>query len=106
MQAFFVIGLILWSIFGSPKKNLADWFYEYEPAPWEAVDAFYYSDNNNLAKYTASYGMKSLDDCRVWASGQATAQNDPYFARSSYLCWIGKTGDEFAGMQVYRTNAR
>ncbi|MEY4209369.1 MAG: hypothetical protein RLZZ20_2521, partial [Pseudomonadota bacterium] len=25
---------------------------------------------------------------------------------ASYLRWIGKTGDEFAGMPVYRTNAR
>ncbi len=54
MQALFVIGLIIWAILGSPKKNLAEWFYEDEPAPWETVDAFYYADNHNLAKHTAS----------------------------------------------------
>jgi hypothetical protein len=56
--------------------------------------------------HSVAYGVKSLDECRRWAAGQAIANNDPYFSRSSYLCWIGKTGEEFAGMPVYRTNAR
>jgi hypothetical protein len=106
MPAFIAIGMILWAIFGSPKKDLANWLYEYEPAPWETVDAFYYPDNNNLAKHSAAYGLKSLDECRKWVSGQAAAYNDPNFSRSSYLCWIGKTDEEFAGMKIYRTNAR
>lgn len=98
--------LILWAVFGSPLKDIANWFYEYEPAPWETVDAFYYYDNKNPAKHSTAYGIKSLDECRRWASGQAAMNNDPYFTRSSYLCWIGKTGEQFAGMEVYRTNAR
>lgn len=103
----FIIGaLILWAIFGSPKHDLADWFYKYEPAPWETVDAFYYPDNNNLAKYSGAYGLKTLDECRDWATRQAIAHNDGFFYHSSYLCWIGKTDKEFAGMQVYRTNAK
>lgn len=106
MQVLVFIGLILWAVFGSPKKDVANWFYDYKPAPWETIDAFYYPDNNNLSKHSVAYGINSLDECRRWASGQAAANNDPYFTRSSFLCWIGKTGEEFAGMKVYRTNAR
>ncbi len=106
MPTFIVIAVILWAIFGSPKKDIANWFYEYEPAPWETVDAFYYPNNNNLTKHSAAYGLKSLDECRRWAFGQAAADNDSYFSRSSYLCWIGRTNEEFAGMKVYRTNAK
>ncbi len=103
----FIVGaLILWAIFGSPMHDLAEWFYKYKPAPWEKVDAIYYPDNDNRAKHSIAAGLSSLDECRTWANSQASADNDPYFIRSSYLCWIGKTNEEFAGMQVYRTNAK
>ncbi len=101
-----VIALILWAIFGSPLKTVANRFYEYEPAPWETVDAFYYYDNRDLAKHSSAHGLKTLDECRSWANGQAAMNRDLAFERSSYLCWIGKTGEQFAGKDVYRTNAR
>ena len=41
MHYLVILILIFWAVFGEPKKNIANSFYEFEAAPWETVDAFF-----------------------------------------------------------------
>ena len=37
----FGIAVLIWLTLGSALQNLARWIWPNDPAPWEAVDAFY-----------------------------------------------------------------
>lgn len=106
MPALFFIGIALWFIFGNPKVTVANWFWEYEAAPWETVDAFYYylDDSNKERIYTIP-GLETVQSCRDQAYAAAARNKDPAMLRSSYECGIQKLRD-FAGIGVYRTTVR
>lgn len=101
-----VVALIIWAVLGSPKKDVANWFYKDKAAPWETVDAFYYPDRSNLNKVEMAYGLKSVEACRDWVYFQASLHRDPGMNRSSYGCGIGRLSEAHYGIPVYRTDTR
>jgi hypothetical protein len=102
MRALIIIGLILWFIFGDPGRTVAGWFWEYDAAPWERVDAFYYPDRSNLEKVQQHSNVGGVPECRAWVNKMAAAKGDPYMRRGDYECGVGEPKDMY-GMKVYRT---
>lgn len=96
-----VIGMLVWFVVGDPPRTVADWFWEYSPAPWERVDALYFPNRNTLTVYEMETDVGSIDNCRAWAKIVADIKGDPNFLRSSYECGIGKPDIE-ASLPVYR----
>ena len=105
MQWLLLLGLGGWAIFGSPTKDVANWFWSNEAAPWETVDAFYYPDRNDLSRDQRAYGLESVDACRAWVNGVAHSHNDIGIRRGSYECAVGYLED-FGDLRVYRTTVR
>ncbi len=105
MPALILIGVILWAVFGSPKKDVANLIWPDSPAPWETVDAFYYPNRHNLSTFETVRGLASLDGCRAWVRGAAAVRGDHGVVRGDYECGIGQTGT-FMGLSVYRVTAR
>lgn len=95
--AFLAIGA--WFLFGSPKNDLADWFYPDEPAPWEKVDLFYYPRANNLNKVEEYRNVGSLRDCQSRAYFLRTRPNLP---PGDYECAVGDTGQRLGDIKIYR----
>lgn len=100
-----LVALVAWWIFGSPAKNVADWIWDDDAAPWEAVDAYYYPNGSDLTVWRAMPGLSSVADCRTWVRGEASWNGDAGFIRGDYECAVGKL-DDFAGLPVYRATVR
>ena len=94
------IAILLWAIFGSPKNDVANWFWSDKAAPWEDATAFYYPDRSNLSKSVSS-GVGGVDECRDWVYAQAARRNDPNIQRGDYECGVGFLR-MFGGLKVYR----
>ena len=94
--------LILWAIFGHPSRDIAGWFWEYDAAPWERVDAFYYPDRTNLAVFNQHSKVGGVEECRSWASEMAAANGDRGMNQGDYECGVGEPTD-WNGLKVYRT---
>ena len=105
MRYFAVGALCLWALFGSPTNDLAGVFWSQRPAPWEAVDAFYYPDRHNLSIHRAAYNLGSLDGCRSWVRPMGQTNADPSLTRGDYECGIGKLR-ELGDLTVYRITVR
>lgn len=102
MRGIVVIGLILWFAFGDPGRTISGWFWEYDAAPWERVDAFYYPDKNNLEKVHQQLNVGGIQECRDWVSRMAASNGDRSLNRGDYECGVGEPKD-WNGMKVYRT---
>jgi len=102
MQGFVILALILWFVFGDPGRTIAGWFWEYDAAPWERVDAFYYPDKSNLEKFQQHSNVGGVEECRTWVNAMASANGDPNLRRGDYECGVGEPKDKY-GMKVYRT---
>lgn len=96
----------IWIIFGSPKKDIANWFYKESAAPWETVDAFYYPDKNDLNALKMMYGLNSVQACRDWVYREAAANGDAKLLKGDYECGIGRLSNEHYGIPIYRTDTR
>ena len=83
------IALVLWALFGDPSKDVANWFWEYEVAPWENVDAYYYPNRSDLSVHVSREDVGSLDGCREWVYAEATQNNEIINERLSSLCIPG-----------------
>jgi hypothetical protein len=105
MKWLFLLGLGFWALFGSPKKDVANWFWSDQAAPWETVDAFYYPNRSDLSRDQRASGLASVDACRTWVDHVSRAHNDVGITRGDYECGVGYL-DDFAGMRVYRTTVR
>jgi len=105
MPAIFAAILVLWAIFGSPKKDVADLLYANKVAPWEKVDVFFYPDKNDLARYLERSDLQSIDQCRWWANMWGRVYKDPNMERSTYECGVGRLQDKY-GTRVYRITAQ
>ena len=92
----------MWAIFGDPGRDLAGWFWKYDAAPWERVDAFYYPDRGNLDVFNQHSDVGGVEECRAWALDMAIANGDPSMSRGDYECGVGEP-KEWYGMKVYRT---
>ena len=97
--------LAMWFLFGTPSKNVANWFWEYEAAPWEAVYAIYYPDRQDLSKQIGPHQTDDADGCRKWSRLQAIRHDDPGFRRGDFMCYAGEASN-FHGLSVYRTKFR
>jgi hypothetical protein len=105
MQYLVILILIFWAAFGEPKKNIANSFYEFEAAPWETVDAFFYPDSNDLTQYQKQTGFNSVDECRDWVFSMAQQINDASMLRSDYECGI-EIIDQLYDLSIYRTTVK
>ena len=94
-----------WFIWGDPPKDVANWFWEYEAAPWETVDAFYYPNRNDLAKFQKVSGLSSVDACRTAVRSMAWNYGDASLTQGDYECGI-EVVDYLGGIDIYRTTAR
>lgn len=90
MRVIAFIGLLLWFAFGEPGRTIAGWFWEYDAAPWERVDAFYYPDRNNLEKFKQHSNVGGVEKCRAWVIDKAAENEDPYMQRGDYECGVGE----------------
>ena len=84
---------------------IANWFWEYEAAPWETVDAFYYPDQNDLSKFQQILGLGSVDVCRNAVRSMAASYGDPNLTMGDYECGI-EVIDNLGGIDIYRTSTR
>lgn len=105
MRLIIFAALLGWFIFGSPTKNVADWIWANEAAPWETVDAFYYPRRSDLTVWRSMLGLNSVEDCRAWVSEEAARNGDGGLAWGDYECAVGKLGAR-AGLTVYRATVR
>lgn len=96
------IAAVLWFAFGDPGRTIAGWFWEYDAAPWERVDAFYYPDRSNLNNFKERSNVDGIEGCRAWVYGMAASNNDPSLTRGDYECGVGEPKNMY-GMKVYRT---
>ena len=65
-----------WFVFGDPPKNLANWFWKSDAAPWETVDAYYYPNKNDLEIVIFGHGKKTVEQCRDWVYSKAATYQD------------------------------
>lgn len=105
MKGWLLLAAVLWMIFGTPLKTIANQIWPDSPAPWEAVDAFYYPDTRNMDRDSRALGLKSVDECQKWVWQQARASGDPGMLRGAYACGVGYL-EEWNGLRVYRTKVR
>lgn len=95
----------LWFWLGNPQRDVAEWFYKSDAAPWETVDAFYYPDRSDLSDWREARNLTSSEECRDWVYAAAASNNDPGLQRGDYECALGKPYD-YSGMAVYRATIR
>jgi hypothetical protein len=95
-----------WLIVGHPMNDLADLFWPERPAPWEAVDAFYYPDRHNLSVHRSANKVDGIAGCRSWVIAAAAANADPRMSRGDFECAIGKLQSLGDGLTVYRLTVR
>ena len=105
MRWIVALAIVAWFVFGSPVKDLANWFWSDSAAPWETVDAFYYPDRSDLGEFLSQGGFGSVQECRDWIYSIAASKNDPTLIRGDYECCVGQI-DSFGGMSVYRLTVR
>ena len=105
MPILILIAVGVWFVLGDPPKTVANWFWEYEAAPWETVDAFYYPDRNDLSKFQKVSGLSSVDGCRNSVRSMAANNGDASLTRGDYECGI-ELIDNFVGIGVYRYTTR
>jgi hypothetical protein len=105
MQIIFLIAIILWFWMGDPQKNIADWIWTNEAAPWEEVDAFYYPNRNDLSDFELHIGLKTVEACRDWVRRTAATHGDAGIVRGDYECGVERLGD-FGDMRVYRLTVK
>ena len=101
MHLIIGIAVVLWFVFGSPMKNVANWFWGDAPAPWEDVDAVYYPNANNLTIDMKNYNVGSVENCRAWVYWQAKRRGDPNLERGDYECGVGYL-ENFGSLRIYR----
>ena len=106
MPVLILIALAAWAYFGSPKRDVADWFWKDDAAPWETVDAFYYPDRQNLSVDVRRLGIATVSECRAWVAAQAASRNDPGIQRGSYECGVGFQYLFAGNLRVYRRTVR
>lgn len=100
-----VILLVVWAIFGTPLKDVANWFWPESAAPWESVDAYYYPDRYDLSKELSASDVGGLGDCRAWVDYQARLKDDPGILRGDYECGVGEV-ENLGDLRVYRITIR
>lgn len=105
MPLLILVALILFFVFGSPGKTVANMFWKNDVAPWEKVDAFYYPDKADLTDYNAVRDLGSVQACRDSVAALASANGDPGLTRGDYECGIERLED-FGGVGVYRVTTR
>jgi hypothetical protein len=98
-------GLIVWGILGNPTQTIAGWSWPHSPAPWEAVDAFYYPDKNNPTISSGNPDVGGLAQCRTWANSLARKQEDPQLKWGDYHCGVGYL-DAQGSLTSYRLTVR
>ncbi|MCZ6745364.1 MAG: hypothetical protein O7D31_11925 [Alphaproteobacteria bacterium] len=101
MAWILVIVIVAWFVLGDPSKNVANWFWPNNPAPWEDVDAFFYPNRHNLRISKANYNVGTVENCRDWAYAEAAIRRDPDMKRSDYECGIGRL-EKIGSVTVYR----
>ena len=95
----------LWFWLGNPQRDVAEWFYKTDAAPWETVDAFYYPDRSNLADWREARNLTSVEACRDWVYASAAINSDPALQRGDYECALGKPYS-YGVLSVYRATIR
>lgn len=95
----------LWFWLGNPQRDVAEWFYKTDAAPWETVDAFYYPNKSNLSDWREALNLASAEECRAWVYAAAAINRDPALQRGDYECALGKPYDH-SGLSVYRATIR
>lgn len=105
MPLLVIVAIGIWFLVGDPQKNVANWLYGSEPAPWETVDAFYYPNRYDLSFVQTMMNLDTVEACRDWVYAAAEQNNDSSIERGDYECGVGLL-DTFNGLSVYRINLR
>lgn len=100
-----VVGVIGWIIFGTPAKDIANWFWKYDAAPWETVDLFFYPDRNDLSQYDVFRGLADVAECRNMIGAAQNKYRGQFSGSYDYECGVGYL-ERFGSMSVYRTTVR
>jgi len=100
-----LLGIAGWFVVGQPMTNIANIFWAENPAPWGAVDAYYYPNRHDLTVHESRMGLDRLEQCRTWVEMRARAKGDANISIGDYECGIGKI-DDFYGLTVYRKTVR
>nr|WP_168550451.1 hypothetical protein [Roseomonas mucosa] len=101
-----LLALGAWFWASDPKKDIADWFWPHDAAPWEKVDAFYYLTRTDARQFQATRGLPNVESCQREVRRLAAEYRDPDMARGSYLCGVGFLQSLAPGVNVYRTTVR
>jgi len=96
-----IVGAGVWFSLGEPKKQVANWLYPDEAAPWEKVDGFFYPNKHDLSDPS----LATVAACRDWAAYQADEGGDAFSQRSDYECGVGKS-EQWNDLHVYRLIAK
>ena len=90
-------GLAFWAVLGSPMNYAAGMFWPAKPAPWEAVDAYYYPDHRSAGE--ADPAVREGRVCNAEAKAPL-ALADPQLCRPGALdCRSRRAGDPARGGQ-------
>lgn len=105
MRWVVILAIGAWFLFGTPSKNVANWFWPDSAAPWETVDAFYYPNRFDLGSFLSQRNLQSVQECRDWVLSIATSRGDPNLTVGDYECGVEQI-DSFGGLSVYRLTVR
>ena len=100
-----ILGFMVWAALGSPRQTVTGWIWPHSPAPWEAVDAFYYPDKSNLEVSLDNLDVGGLAQCRAWVNSTAAKQKDPQLERGDYHCGVGYLNAQ-GSLNSYRLTVR
>ncbi len=106
MRIFYlgIVVVIIWAVvdFKELKFDIADFFYEDSPAPWENVDLHYYPDKNDRFTSKKIFGVGSLDGCRSVVHQLAADNDDSNLQVGDYECLVGLWKLTESGSPIYR----
>lgn len=100
-----ILLVAIWLFAFDGTRDLTNWLYPEDAAPWETVDLFYYPDQNDLTKHYSVTGLKTVSDCRnsvYWTSYRYSTP--PKIG--TYECGVGDTGERLGSIKIYRVTVK
>lgn len=94
-----------WAVIGEPKKDIANWFWPSDAAPWESVDLYFYPDRRNLEHFDRITGLKNVEACQRMVNVVHARYPSVPWSNVDYECAIEQI-DTLVTIPVYRVTTR